>query len=219
MIPFPHTVDNFLTKEENDTLLNFSKHRDDAFEECSRAAGIAEMPGQQRWLNKVCHYPYVEMFDSETAEIVEAIGHRMADYMVELLPFVNTSIETWQFSRWSVGDHLDPGHADNCNPDGSDNFSPWRNYGMVLYLNGDFEGGELYYPNCGTIIKPKPAMLAVHTANQECMHAVKEVKSGTRHTLISFASYDQQYIEENTHAFCNRPNRDIDKLYKERYGN
>ena len=37
-----------------------------------------------------------------------------------------------QFIRWDVGVALDPPHADNCNPDGSPNASPWRSHGAVM---------------------------------------------------------------------------------------
>ena len=57
-------------------------------------------------------------------------------------------------------------------------------YGVVLYLNDNFEGGELYYPNLGVMIKPEKGMLVYHSGNED--HEVLKVTSGNRYTLTSF---------------------------------
>ena len=57
-------------------------------------------------------------------------------------------------------------------------------YGVVLYLNDNFEGGELYYPNLDLVIKPEKGMLVYHPGDEE--HEVLKVISGNRYTLTSF---------------------------------
>ncbi|MFM6983878.1 MAG: 2OG-Fe(II) oxygenase [Chitinophagaceae bacterium] len=57
-------------------------------------------------------------------------------------------------------------------------------YGVVLYLNDNFEGGELYYPNLDLVIKPEKGMLVYHSGDEE--HEVLKVISGNRYTLTSF---------------------------------
>ena len=57
-------------------------------------------------------------------------------------------------------------------------------YGVVLYLNDNFEGGELYYPNLDIIIKPESGMLVYHPGDED--HEVLPVVSGNRYTLTSF---------------------------------
>lgn len=57
-------------------------------------------------------------------------------------------------------------------------------YGVVVYLNDDFSGGELYYPNTGIIIKPEKGMLVYHSGNEK--HEVLKVQTGNRYTLTSF---------------------------------
>ena len=57
-------------------------------------------------------------------------------------------------------------------------------YGVVIYLNEDFEGGELYYPNLNQTIKPETGMLVSHSGNED--HEVLKVHSGDRYTLTSF---------------------------------
>jgi hypothetical protein len=57
-------------------------------------------------------------------------------------------------------------------------------YGVVIYLNDNFKGGELLYTESNTIIKPEAGMLVYHPGNK--MHKVLRVESGNRYTLTSF---------------------------------
>jgi D-mannonate dehydratase len=57
-------------------------------------------------------------------------------------------------------------------------------YGVVIYLNDNFEGGELVYPQDNITIKPEMGMLVYHMGNQK--HLVSKVISGDRYTLTSF---------------------------------
>jgi len=195
---FPHTTESFLTEAETTVLRDFSEQNHDAFEQSS--GHIAD----PRWSNKVAYLNTIQHCNENIYRLMMTLGNRLKSYMLEIQPTVTCYVEKWQFSKWSTGDQLDPPHADNCELDGSDNKSPWRNYGFVLYLNDDFEGGELFYPNYNLSIKPKPGMLAVHTAGLECMHGVKQVTKGIRHTLISFATNKKAHFEHNRDAFYDK---------------
>jgi hypothetical protein len=59
-------------------------------------------------------------------------------------------------------------------------------YGAVLYLNDEFDDGEIYYPNIGIEIKPKAGTLIVHPSNKKYSHGVKPVKNGTRYCTTTF---------------------------------
>jgi len=60
--------------------------------------------------------------------------------------------------------------------------------GLIIYLNDDFEGGELYYKFKDITHKPKANSMVIHSAKKECTHKVNEVKSGTRYFLTNFAN-------------------------------
>lgn len=60
-------------------------------------------------------------------------------------------------------------------------------YGILVYI-GDWEGGELYYPNKGIEFKPKPGSLIVHGAGEDCAHGVKPCTSGKRFFYANFAA-------------------------------
>ena len=61
-------------------------------------------------------------------------------------------------------------------------------YGLVFYLNDDYEGGEICYPSLNYSIKPKKNSVLIHYAGLE--HGVNNVISGTRYVLTSFVKGD-----------------------------
>ncbi len=59
-------------------------------------------------------------------------------------------------------------------------------YGIVLYLNDNYKGGEIYYPNVNVEIKPSALSLVLHPAHEAYRHGVKKVSSGTRYSMTVF---------------------------------
>lgn len=55
-----------------------------------------------------------------------------------------------------------------------------------IYLNDDYSGGELFFPELDLEIKPKPGQLVMFPGGHEFKHGVKEVLSGDRYTMASF---------------------------------
>ena len=56
----------------------------------------------------------------------------------------------------------------------------------MLYLNDDYEGGELYFPNQDFFIKPKVGTVIFFEGDSNKPHGVKEVVSGERCNVITF---------------------------------
>lgn len=59
-------------------------------------------------------------------------------------------------------------------------------YGVVLYLNDNYTGGEIFYPNVNVEFKPEAYSLVLHPAHEAYRHGVKEVSAGTRYSMTSF---------------------------------
>lgn len=55
-------------------------------------------------------------------------------------------------------------------------------YSSVLYLNDDYEGGELYFPNFNWSIKPQKGDYIVFET-KDVLHGIKKVYNGKRCTL------------------------------------
>ena len=58
-------------------------------------------------------------------------------------------------------------------------------YGIVSYF-GDFEGGEVFYPQLGIEYAVRPGDLVIHGAHSKHEHGVREVKSGMRYAYSNF---------------------------------
>ncbi len=57
---------------------------------------------------------------------------------------------------------------------------------MVLYLNDDYEGGELFFPDIGLEIKPKSGQLIAWPSGPFFEHGVKPVLRGDRYVVSAF---------------------------------
>ena len=64
-------------------------------------------------------------------------------------------------------------------------------YGFVLYLNDDFDGGELEYTKLNISFKPKAGSLVLHPADEQYEHKVNQVKGNTRYTILFFAHEEE----------------------------
>ena len=99
--------------------------------------------------------------------------------------------------NWNVGERQDP-HSD-CeaiffqDEFGSISMTPINNfssifieYAALTYLNDDYEGGEIYFPNFDLQIKPLPGELIFFPGTQHYMHGVNEIIAGNRYALMTF---------------------------------
>jgi len=73
--------------------------------------------------------------------------------------------------------------------DGGKSFE--RTLSCVLFLNNDYEGGELCFKNTFDdemlAIKPNPGTVVIWPSNMLFPHAVKPVTKGTRYSIVSWA--------------------------------
>lgn len=94
-----------------------------------------------------------------------------------------------QLVSWKSGMFMRP-HADNANPDGSKHHMAHRDFAGVLYINDDYEGGELYFTSLNIAVKPRRGMFVGMTAGFHHEHAVLRVKSGMRLTMPFFLTFN-----------------------------
>ena len=66
----------------------------------------------------------------------------------------------------------------------------WRNFSSIVYLNDDYDGGELYFTTLDRYIKPKTGMLVAFTAGFHHEHAVLKVTGNDRFTMPGFYTFD-----------------------------
>lgn len=98
--------------------------------------------------------------------------------------------DTVQLNIWEQGSWL-PCHTDNSNPDGTAHSTPWRDFSSIVYLNEDYEGGELYFTAQDRVLKPRRGMLVAFSAGYHHEHGVLKVTRGRRITMPAFYTFDQ----------------------------
>jgi Rps23 Pro-64 3,4-dihydroxylase Tpa1-like proline 4-hydroxylase len=91
-------------------------------------------------------------------------------------------------ARWDVGSKLtlhvdDLGYVTN-------NHLP-----TLVYLNDDYEGGELGFATHNIVIKPKKGDLIMFPGNMHYAHEVFEVISGTRYTVPVWFTIPENTVE------------------------
>jgi hypothetical protein len=77
-------------------------------------------------------------------------------------------------------------HSDNTDEHGNSGPFTRSRYAAFLYLNDDFEGGLLRFPDRDVEIQPKVGMLAAFDGGFKNMHEVTMITKGVRYTLGSF---------------------------------
>ena len=87
--------------------------------------------------------------------------------------------------KWEPGAYARK-HSDNTDAEGNSGAFTRSRYAGFLYLNDDFEGGLLKFPDQELEIQPKVGMLAVFDGGFSNMHEVSMITSGVRYTIGSF---------------------------------
>jgi hypothetical protein len=109
-------------------------------------------------------------------------------------------VDAWPTSptivRWNTGNLQYP-HADKelhkyeewgGHPDreGQPNDFPFYDIAGLFYINDDYEGGELYFPEQNIQFKPKKGAAYFFPGDRNYIHGVTEITSGTRYTCPFF---------------------------------
>lgn len=80
-------------------------------------------------------------------------------------------------------------HSDNLTDTNKSNYKKEDHtieYGIVVYFNNNYEGGEIYYPQKELTYRPNAGDLVIHGAQKDCEHKVNQVISGTRYSYSNF---------------------------------
>lgn len=102
--------------------------------------------------------------------------------------------DSQQLVLWNEGQSM-PAHVDNAHPDGSPHPTPFRDFAAVLYLNEEFEGGEIFFPLQGIRLRPTTGMLIGFRGTAAGPHGVTAVRKGERFTMPSWYSLDPSVAE------------------------
>jgi len=113
--------------------------------------------------------------------------------------------------KWNPGGEASP-HSDNSSLDGVPNPFETNKFVSLLYLNDDYKGGEIYFPEAKIEFQPKSCSWVAFNGGIENLHGVRSIKEGTRYTFVSFWDFEEAEYNEETRQ---RWEDDIKGLRKE----
>lgn len=89
--------------------------------------------------------------------------------------------------KWEMGDVQIP------RADSTEDLYSYRDFSCIYHLNDDYDGGEIYFPKQDVIMKPTANTLIIFPSNSDYEHGVMPIKSGVRHTITSFWTFDKDH--------------------------
>ncbi len=173
-----HIVDNFLSNEEYQKISNFLNNYDES-------SWVKEPWTTERTPK--------ESVPEDISELLKKIFQTsrlecMAYYDIEVSDEFKGD---YIIRRWSNGSKM-RNHVD------TDAQKHLHIIGMY-YLNDDYDGGEIVFPDYGLKIKPKPNSLIMFPGNENYLHGVLEVLKGFRHTFqVSFIFSGSTFVGPTT---------------------
>lgn len=122
-------------------------------------------------------YYYKEQVEI-SKRLYDALDSATKHYTEVVYPFAKANIKSREYSvhllRYEQGGFL-PAHQDHGVSS--------RVLSVVMYLNDDYEGGEMLFPNSNVSIKPEAGSIVFFPSNFLYVHEVSEIKSGTRYSM------------------------------------
>lgn len=182
-------VPDFLTAKECDRLTTMF----------DRLHGLVKHRriGIDFWEGRIVYMGDVAEHDASAATIMGNFQKRATAMLGEFYALTRPLwTDTVQLNIWEQGSCLPP-HTDNSNPDGSPHSTPWRDFSSIVYLNDDYEGGELYFTAQDRVLKPTRGMLVAFSAGYHHEHGVLKVTRGRRITMPAFYTFDQRKADQH----------------------
>jgi hypothetical protein len=138
-----YEINEFLTSEELDavyTIIKNTKEEDWFSEETAKDKDFSNF-----WDGKNIEFKKETVFDS-IRDKMESLFESYSDHPGKIL-----------LQRYKEGDFIQL-HRDQWNPE----LPYYIGYGLCLYYNDEYDGGQLEYPEIGLIVKPKANSLYIH---------------------------------------------------------
>lgn len=124
---------------------------------------------------------------------VDLIGVVRETFAKAVAPHFRKEIEWFELPellRYEAGGHyMQHADADEWSSTGKS----WsrvldRDLSILIYLNEGYQGGEIAFSNFGVQLQPKKGMLIAFPSDNRYLHMAREVKSGVRYALVSWAA-------------------------------
>ena len=144
--------------------------------------GSNEIFNYQKFIPQVQHISPNDIYRNEqlfiSSELFGALEKTLEHYSTEIYPFAKKNIKsrehTMHLLRYDKTGHL-PAHQDQG--------VSTRVLSVLLYLNDDYEGGEIEFRHSGIKMKPEAGSVLFFPSNFLYVHEVYPVTKGPRYAL------------------------------------
>jgi len=158
-------IPSFMNKTDSLLVYEYAQKNQDAFTDFGNT--------EQEFT--VHTYHDIQNRESSTLDIIQYYAKKVYQFVLdnyggEFEPFID---EKTHIAKFNVGKGMHD-HYDSSRP---------KDIATLIYLNDDYEGGEIYFPKYGLSYKPKPGDLLCFPDNPNFVHGVRPITKGTRFTL------------------------------------
>lgn len=167
-------VEDFITEQDANILID----------EIKSPSKTNPYPEYYKDRNGGTAFPY----NNRVMDILKKYSVRANYIQQEFFNLKDKVIVTKAFgSGWTVGTSGAP-HIDAVQKE------PFIEYSTVIYLNDEYEGGEIYFPKQGFSTKAKKYSAIFFPGNDLAyLHGVKEITSGNRYTALYMQSTKKEF--------------------------
>lgn len=166
MITKPVVVKNFISSEDAQTLLD----------EINNPSEVNDYPEYYKTRYGGTAYPY----NKKVINIQKKYSLLSNEMHQKLNPEETKKIKTFKSfgSVWKSGSYGNE-HIDDQYPE------EFINYSTIIYLDDNFSGGDLYFPELNFIYKPKKYDAVFFISNGSLWrHGISKIEDGIRSTLL-----------------------------------
>jgi hypothetical protein len=201
-LDYPHTevaeniilVENFLKEEESffiEKIINDATEEDWKSHYMNGVIGLAERKYGRADIDNLVEeglieitYKWIDKNILLPSRISDPISERIREIFLfdKNLNFDGVGTIQRQYAGAELVEHVD-NHAD-----------PLIEYAVIIYVNDDYTGGELFFSNIDFSIKPKAKSLIIFPSGDKYLHGVKPPGDGPlRYVLPSFVKRKGTY--------------------------
>jgi 2OG-Fe(II) oxygenase superfamily len=183
------TIENFMTPDELKTLNDFARSNTewDKTETHYNEDGIV-IYDSSYWEDRVATATTLDKVNPEITKTIIGLQERLKLKVDEFFS-VDAKATSPAIVRWMPG-QLQMPHADKELHEGEGrgkpNDFPYYDIAGLFYINDDYVGGELYFPNQGIQFKPKAGAAYFFPGDMNYIHGVTPIESGIRYTVPFF---------------------------------
>jgi len=159
-----HHIKGFMNPDDAAKIYNHAKRFDDGF----------KMHGNNEKEFKVYTYHEIENNEPEILALMQEYALKVYNHVLETY---GEAFEPFNPHKTHIA-KFDEGHGMHVHFDSS---RP-NDIATLVYLNDDYLGGEIYFPDYQISIKPEPGDLLCFPDQPRYVHGVKEILKGTRYT-------------------------------------